>query len=328
MIATVDPDNYSVIGETPGPAFKKLILEDGADENDLVILISGSGNSDNLVEVAVECSKKNIPLVALVGRSKCLLANEISNDCIFPVDFGDQQIGEDIIQFFSSLVGTNNEALENFSDEFSLQSDHISALPSELILAMVESIERSFRLNERVRVLGLGNPAIAACAEHTAHNLNWDAFYKVNAEPDVNIISSPSLCDYSGISNDRRRGFLRHFSKVYPDNIDDSTTIIYSKTGTDPRLLELGLCDRNSKNVFLICDNEPPKQFNGNQFYCSHINDPFRHAALVQNVGHILGRTLRLKLLETKSDSSEFVLSHPIDTFLMQSDLAQRRLLD
>lgn len=328
VVATVDPDSYSIGRETPGPDFKSLLIEDGANDNDLVILISGSGNSSNLIEVGLEAKKRGMHLIALVGRKKCALASVVSKDSIYPVEFGDQQVGEDIIQYLSCLAGAGQSSTSDYSEEFLSQSERISALPSHLIVAMVESLERSFRLKERVRVLGLGHPALAACAEHTAHNLNWDAFYEVNAVPDVNIISSPSLCDYSGISNDRRHGFLRHFSKIYPDTTDNSTTIIYSYSGVDPKLVEYGVNDQNSKNTFLFCGVEPPKKYQGNQYYCSNTKDPLSHAALAQSLGHILGRTLRLKLLETRSAPNEFSLSQPVVDFLMQSDLAQRRLLD
>lgn len=329
VVTNVDPDSYSLMKQTPGPAYAEMLRIDGACTNDLIILISGSGNSDNLIEVASAATRDNIPLIALVGADDCALKSMVSSDNFFSVGISDQQIGEDIIQYMACLIGAGGIPPEGMADAFSHQSERIKDLPCELVLRVADSVNRSFVKRERVRVLGLGHPTMAACAEHTAHNFNWDAFYEISSEPDVTIISSPSACDYSGISNDRRKNYLRHFSKIYGSG-DNSTNLIYALTGSDPRILELGVGIHESPmDTFVLCSSFPPQKLSNSNCYCSQTKDPFNHASLVQCIGHIIGRVLRLRLLQDQSTTGLTTLSHqPIDVFLSEGDLAQRRLID
>jgi len=306
-----------------------MLRLDGTGADDLVILLSGSGDSENLVQVAKAAALEGIPLIALVGTVECALKAVVPAENFFPVGIRDQQIGEDIIQYLSCLVGAGRIPPAAMACEFSRQAARINDLPAGFVLRIAESVNRSFVNRERVRVLGLGHPAMAACAEHTAHNLNWDAFYQVDSEPDVTIISSPSACDYSGISNDRRREYLCHFSKVYGGG-DRSTTLIFTGTGSDSQIQELGIgAGGTLMETFVLCGSSPPEGFPKTNIYCSHLCDPFDHASLVQCIGHIIGRILRLKLRQAQGTTGSTTSSDgPVHEYLAKGDLAQRRLLD
>jgi phosphoheptose isomerase len=329
IVASVDPDSYSLMSSTPGPVYYDMLRLDETGADDLVILLSGSGDSDNLVQVAKAAAFRGIPLIALVGTVECALKAVVPVENFFPVGIRDQQLGEDIIQYLCSLVGVGRIPPAAMANEFSRQGARISNLSGEFVLRIAESVQRSFVNRERVRILGLGHPAMAACAEHTAHNLNWDAFYQVKSEPDVTIISSPSACDYSGISNDRRREYFRHFSKIYGSG-DRSTTLIFAGAGSDSRIKELGIgVGGTLMETFVLCGSSPPQGLPKENIHCSHLGDPFDHASLAQCTGHIVGRTLRLKLRQAQETTGLTTPSGgPIHEYLTECDLAQRRLLN
>jgi uncharacterized phosphosugar-binding protein len=329
IVTNVDPDSYSLTNSVPGPTYHEMLRLDDAGADDLVILLSGSGDSDNLVQVARVAALKNIPLIAMVGIAECALKAVVPDTSFFPVGIKDQQIGEDIIQYLTTLIGARRISPAAIGSEFCRQAACISDLPAEFVLRIAESVHRSFLNRQRVRVLGLGHPAMAACAEHTAHNLNWDAFFEVDSDPDVTIISSPSACDYSGISNDRRRDYLRHFSKIYGRG-DRSTCLIFAGDGSDVLIQELGIgAPGTLMEAFVLCVASPPEGLPETSVYCSHLVDPFDHASLAQSIGHIVGRTLRLKLQqgqEAAGSTSPSIGS--IHKYLTEGDLAQRRRLD
>lgn len=329
IVANVDPDSYSLTNSIPGPAYHEMLRLDEACTDDLVILLSGSGDSDNLVQVAKIAALKNIPLIAMVGTTDCALKAVVPATSFFPVGIKDQQIGEDIIQYLTTLVGASRISPVAMESEFSRQAARINELSAEFVLRIAESVHRSFVNRQRVRVLGLGHPAMAACAEHTAHNLNWDAFYEVDSDPDVTIISSPSACDYSGISNDRRRNYLRHFSKIYGRG-DRSTSLIFAASGADLLIQELGIGAAGTlMEAFVLCVASPPEGLPKTNTYCSHLVDPFDHASLVQCTGHIIGRILRLKLQQgQEATGSTTASSDSVHEYLTERDLAQRRWLD
>src|SRR5215213_1298790 len=60
--ATLLPDSKHV-----GISFVEVLDSESVDANDLVIVISGSGNSDNLCEVAEYAAANSIPILALLG---------------------------------------------------------------------------------------------------------------------------------------------------------------------------------------------------------------------------------------------------------------------
>ena len=326
VVAPVDPDAYSCSGAIPGPPFAEMLHHEGLNNNDLIVLLSGSGDSENLVRVAKEVTQSGVRVFALVGCGESAIGSVLPAGRCLSVELRDQQLSEDIIQYASCLLGVGTDSPTAIEEAFLRQAARLAKLDSEFVFRLSASLAKSFAAADRVRVMGLGHPALAACAEHTAHNLNWDAFYEVDREPDVTIISTPSGCDYSGISNDRRGSFLRHFAKAY-GSIDESTTLVYSLKGDDHRINELGIeASGRSSNAFLVCGEARTKQ--NLLSYCVHSTDPFDLASLSQCTGHIVGRVLRYRLLESQAlGESDLTVNRPIGEFLIQGDLAQRRLL-
>src|SRR5689334_17794495 len=52
---------------SPGPAFMRVLEAEGADSSDTVLLVSGSGDSDNLCDVARYTQCRSIPTLAMIG---------------------------------------------------------------------------------------------------------------------------------------------------------------------------------------------------------------------------------------------------------------------
>ena len=71
-----------------------MLRRDGVDHRDLVVLISGSGNSRNLVAVAQHCLERGVRLLTLTGRTGGALAMFDPNG--LQVDSTDQQVIEDV----------------------------------------------------------------------------------------------------------------------------------------------------------------------------------------------------------------------------------------
>lgn len=59
----------------------KYFLKDFADQQGLVILISSSGNSENIVTSAKYCIESSIPFISLTGFSKTNTLKTISEKC-------------------------------------------------------------------------------------------------------------------------------------------------------------------------------------------------------------------------------------------------------
>ena len=77
-------------------------LQSKLKENDLVIAISGSGNSQNILLAAEYAKSKGIPIVALCGYDGGKL-KQIANYCMH-VNINDMQITEDIHMIFDHMM--------------------------------------------------------------------------------------------------------------------------------------------------------------------------------------------------------------------------------
>lgn len=329
IITEVNVDNYSSLSTTPGPPFSTFLEAYGVRTNDRIVLISGSGESENLIEVANLAAKKNISLMALVGARGSTLEKIIGPNDLLSVGLDDQQISEDVIQFFACIASRGKIGSAELQRLVMDQAQHISSIPSKIVNQISTSISTAFLSKKRVRIIGVGCPLLAACAEHIAHNLNWDAFYELGVNPDVQILSSPTACDYSGISNDRRKQYLKHFSKTY-ELSDKEVSLVFSRDNPSQSLAELFERENPASPVHIVYkENDAGDSFDlpMNYYPVSASELSFPH--LVQSLGHILGRVLRFSLLQATSEDHQVIpQSKSVSEFLIEGDLAQRRLID
>lgn len=77
-------------------------LKDKLKPDDLLIAISGSGNSENVIRAAQYAKKRGIPIVGITGYSGGRL-RELA-DYMMHVDIDDMQIAEDIHMIFDHMM--------------------------------------------------------------------------------------------------------------------------------------------------------------------------------------------------------------------------------
>ena len=319
--------------DQPGISFVDILRSERADRNDLVVVISGSGNSDNLCEVAKHCLTHSIPIMGLLGSAGGRLGALIPESDFHAVPLVDQQISEDIIQslacaFDLELSGQPNQWNEKLKICVDKLKRAINAIPATYITGAAQAVVDSFFTRKFTWVLGLDHPALSACAEHVAHNLYWDGIYEVSDPPQRLIFSSPTACDFSGISNDRRRGVVEILTGV-SDFQEQGVALLSSLTSNQSTLTSL-LERLHSAGIpaFLLFGNGSMDDHG--PWLTTHktgIKKPQLQALLAQILGHMLGRVIRLKLIERRGAHRVCDLSNPTQ-FLVDYDLAQRRLLD
>jgi phosphoheptose isomerase len=327
--ATVLTDNVH-----SGTSFVETLKTEGADSLDLIVLISGSGNSDNLCEVAQYANARSIPTFALVGSGGGKLPNFILPSRCFSVPLVDQQISEDIIQ---SLACFLDEPLESangltwaervIAREEELRSA-IKHIPESFVTNIADTVVETFFTRKFLWVLGVDHPALSACAEHVAHNLYWDGVYEVSNPPPRLVFSSPTACDFSGISNDRRRDIIEVLSGV-SDLKGQGAALLYSMSADHPALNSLvdHLSELRVPTYLLFAEGEVRRKVDSLTAHRTGLQKPQHQALLAQILGHILGRLIRLRLIEQNGSHASHDLSNPTQ-FLINFDLAQRRLLD
>lgn len=318
------------VGNNPGTRFASILRAEGADERDLLVLISGSGDSDNLCEAADYAASLSIPTIALIGSSRGKLCETLPPGRCFSAPSRDQQMAEDIIQSLASLLELR-APVDPYEDWEVQVASHAEALacavrriPADLIYEAAKAVVSAFWSGRFVLVSGFDAPALSVCAEHTAHNLYWDSVYKVESPPLRLIRSSPTACDFSGISNDRRGRYMPHLTGASEVG-DASVAFLYSMSLDSPELLEvLRQLDARDVKAFVVAAGLRREHRYANIAPCTTgLTGPQAQASVAQVFGHILGRVIRMLLLPAATVGRDGPAR-----FLIEHDLAQRRLLD
>ncbi|MBV8856586.1 MAG: SIS domain-containing protein [Acidobacteria bacterium] len=317
-------------GGDPGISFAGVLEAEGADARDLLVLISGSGDSDNLCEAASYATRHSLPTVALVGSGRGRLSGVVPPGRCFSAPFEDQQISEDIIQSLAHLLerpapeGRRGDWAASVAAHAEGLARALRAIPADFISAAAAAAVKAFRRGRFVLVSGFDDPALSACAEHTAHNLYWDSVYQVESPPRRLIRSSPTACDFSGISNDRHGRYLSHLTGA-GDVGGDGVALFYSMSLDSPALLEVvGRLHAEGVPALVVAAGEGRAREYANVKACTTgLREPQAQAGVAQVFGHILGRLIRLMLLG-RGEGSDSAAAR----FLIEHDLAQRRLLN
>jgi phosphoheptose isomerase len=314
-----------------GISFVEILKREGADRRDLVILISGSGESDNLCEVAQHAKLCGIPLLAITGSNQGKLREFVASEDYFTVPVKDQQISEDIIQALAYFLNQPASDLspeiwrQKIAQKVSILRHAVKAIPEPFVTGIADAVVDAFISHKLVWVFGFDHPALNICAEHTAHNLYWDGVYEVRTPPHRFIFSSPTACDLSGISNDRSSGVLQDLTGI-ADGRERGIALLFSMDTRESGPL-LSRLNELSISSFLFGGKiavDPSLQ--SVMVHETGLTEPQLAAGVAQILGHILGRVIRLRLLEAKGSSVDHDLSNPAQ-FLINNDLAQRRLL-
>ena len=318
-----------------GMPFMNVLKTQRADSRDTVVLISGSGNADNLCEAAAYASRFSIPTYALVGSGRGKMREIVSPEYYFSAELEDQQISEDVIQsvayFLASPSCDGEDKLwsEAVSSATETLSHSINQFPCSFIARLADDVVTAFERRKFVWVLGFGHSSLSVCAEHTAHNLYWDGIYQVHSPPQRFIKSSSTACDFSGISNDRRKGVVESLTGINEAH-GLGVALLYATNLRHPSLHKL-LSKLEDLRVptFLVAieDDDASWKYQTALIHQTKLKDQQIHAGLTQMFGHILGRIVRMKLLSKLKSNRHPALTDPAQ-FLINFDLAQRRMLD
>jgi phosphoheptose isomerase len=316
-----------------GTSFVGVLKTEAANSNDLVVLLSGSGNSDNLCDVAKYATQKSIPLLALLGSGGGRLSQLVPPSDCFSVPLVDQQISEDIIQSLAYVIEDEESHPDRQSWESLVNSytatlrRTIKEIPTSFISEAGSHVADTFFNGKFTWVLGLDHPTLSVCAEHVAHNLYWDGIYEVTNPPQRLVFSSPTACDFSGISNDRRRGIVEILTGV-SEFESQGVALLSSMTTEHPDLLSLLDRLRQARiPAFLLSGEGQMEQRDLLMPHTTGLKKPQLQALVAQTLGHMLGRLIRMRLIESNGADRDCDLSDPAK-FLVDFDLAQRRLLD
>jgi D-sedoheptulose 7-phosphate isomerase len=320
--------------DSAGIPFVSTLEIEGADSRDMVVLVSGSGDSDNLCEVAHYTKRLSIPTIALIGSGKGKLRNLIPPSRCFCVSIEDQQISEDVLQSLAYFLdkpdmSVGSAALRSNPQEHAqLLQDIIREIPSSFIANIADTIFLALHRRAPIWILGLDHPVVSISAEHTAHNLYWDSIYEVDNPPQRLIFSSPTACDFSGISNDRRASVIANLVGL-KESDGQGAVLLYSMFSDNHPLDNLlAQLDELAMPVFLLSGTGDVKlKYRWLTVHRTGIREPQIQASLAQILGHILGRIVRMKLIERRDGQVNRPTSDAA-RFLIDFDLAQRRLID
>ncbi len=326
-----------------GQIFKQKLVGECVGPDDLVVLASASGNSDNVLGVARYCREKAIPTISFSGFSGGGLAT-ISPSSHITAPVHDQQICEDLAQFVMYLISKKifPPATERGSKEQAVMEaigwdsrlmeimtgflTHIYGHDISFLYRLASDIVDAHYGERRVYVVAPEGGLIGTSAEHTAHNLNWDAVYGIKHPPERRVLSTPTMGDYTGINNDR----------IDPDMVfcqqlemmeKGSVLLLYLNTRnlSDAGRM-LGIAEHRGITAHVLRASSrldvaqiavPYMQIG----LPSHEDDDLA-ANVLQIVGHMLGRITRamIKVRQGICSKADF------GQVLIGEDMAQRRL--
>ncbi|MDP7179991.1 MAG: SIS domain-containing protein [Candidatus Woesearchaeota archaeon] len=311
--------------------FVNVLERGGADSSDLAILLSGSGNSENIVDAANYCRDKGVPYFALTGSDEGKLSGSGHTPI---VTLPDQQMGEDAMQVLLHLamecstykITTGGEGFEEFKADYlsQLQSGLDKVSPAYL-LGLSESVTHAFLAGKGVYVLSPEGDGASISAEHTAHNLNWDAVYEIENAPKRFVYSTPTMSDYGGTANDRVMKGFASVQQLEKASEGDLLILFAHNLGSSSVQNTLAKAKEQGMEIYVIAGTIPDDLDCADVEYVSlGTDDPYVTADLTQMLGHMTGRVTNLLLrkeLGQYDDGDEF-------DYLVKTDLAQRRLRD
>ena len=312
--------------------FEAVLRSELAGPDDLVIFISGSGDSDNLLHAAAFCRERGIHTLSFAGFDGGKISRLRATDVPFVVRVPDQQIAEDVIQAllrvavdlaYARCVGAAGSACEAVSDYCLLLEESLERIDPAWIERVSAAVCKAFFGGRTVFLLAPEGAPMSVSAEHTAHNFNWDAVYKIPNPPPRHIRSTPTCCDYTGIGNDRLTPGIVTWQQL-DCAVPGDVLILYVQD------LESEIVDRVAAvaedagvTIFALTGRGEPSS--AVDAVSLESNVPGVLADVGQMCGHMLGRVIHMRLAQEVDPGS---VADDRETYLIGNDLAQRRLLD
>jgi phosphoheptose isomerase len=316
--------------------FETVLRAERATPSDLVVFISGSGDSDNLLSAAAHCRGLGIPTISLAGFDGGKITARGLTDLPVVIRVHDQQMSEDVIQALLRVVVecayTRHVGADGLADRRDEYAASLAACFARLqahapVLDQLSSDVCHAFIGERsVYLLAPDGGPLSISAEHTAHNLNWDAVFEVRRPPSRRIHSTPTTCDYSGIGNDRLvPGIVscQQLAAACPGDV----LLLYAREPGAPAIRNtLMAAAAAGMTVYQLVGNAGAAVPAEPGTIRLDSADPGLLGDVAQVAGHVLGRVVRLRLKQ-RLDGDAMAISKPVG-YLVEGDLAQRRLID
>ena len=322
--------------------FEAVLEAERASERDLVVLLSGSGDSDNLLLAARHCRLHGIPTVSFAGFDGGRITRRRMTDHPIVVGVHDQQMSEDVMQvLLHVLVETAyRDLLEGGGHLGRCLADYTSKIERALRRLDAAVLHRisghvcdAFVSGRGVYLLAPEGGALSLSAEHTAHNFNWDAIFEVRRPPKRVLHSTPTSCDYSGIANDRLMPGVVSCQQLDRAAPGDVLLLYAADLGSEAARNTLAAAEAAEMRIMALAGHASGLETPDLIVYGTRDQDVL--GDVTQMTGHILGRLIRLKLKRSVDavdagdveDDGADPFSN-LATYLVDGDLAQRRLID
>ena len=314
--------------------FEAVLLSDRAGPGDLGIFISGSGDSDNLMNAAAFCRAQGIHTLSFAGFDGGKISRLQATDVPFVVRVPDQQIAEDIIQALLRVAvdlaygrcvgngGSAREAIAGYALSLETSLERIEAAWIERVSAGVCS---AFFAGRTVFLLAPEGAPLSVSAEHTAHNFNWDAVYQIPNPPPRHIRSTPTGCDYTGIGNDRLTPGIVTWQQLASAGPGDVLILFAEDLTSEIVERVVAVAEAAGMTIYAVTGRDGPERSGAVDVVSLESDVPGVLADVGQMCGHMLGRVIHMRLAQAIDPAS---MIDNRQRYLVDNDLAQRRLLD
>ncbi len=248
--------------------FEKTLQEQGLNENDLLITISGSGNSPNILKAIEFAHKTKTQVFALGGRDGGKMSSLAGSENSFIARTPTMEIIEDVHAAFGYLVATSlNTPYDEISHKLNTQREKTKEIVNQLLetknvqemAKILLAVESTLITKGRIILIGdsIGVNHVRADMARGATNQLPFSFRIVE-----NLGSTNSML---ATQNDDGADFtLVHALENVRPEIGDVVIILNSPGRSQDRPLDLcyELAQDRKSQVFLIGDNLPDKTAN------------------------------------------------------------------
>ncbi|MCH7535224.1 MAG: SIS domain-containing protein [Bacteroidetes bacterium] len=281
-----------------GKLFNHRIRRSGR-EGDLVVLVSASGNSENINNVSALCKEKGVETVSVSGGGRIANDPKTTADNPVVIMIKDQQILEDVTLGLVYLVaelaqyktgGVSYDTGEVKRRYIEKLADGLGQLAASRISHLALEITRAYKEGKRIRIDAPDSGQLSINAKHMQHNLKWDAFQDAKRLTN-RVYSGLPTYHMSGVSNDGGDG-LAYAVEVDDNSEPGDVSVVFAK-------------DMNSMPVQALLKAAERKGIPVDAF-CFHVDSEYVASSLTQSVLHLTSRAINAYLLTEQGDPREF----------------------
>jgi D-sedoheptulose 7-phosphate isomerase len=315
----IDEGSQCYIQSNPKPSLSldkehELLFErqiKRAHPRDLVILVSGSGNSENILYAYELCKKRGIESISVSrgGRLQELENYRASHSVKIPIM--DQQIEEDVALGFlllaADLAGYKLEK-NKYQDAEGIKEDAYVAVAREVekveasyLCQISKKIVEAYANGNNVRIDAPESGPLLITAQHLVHNLKWDAFQDIEDVPSNQAHSDCLPYHASGVRNDGGEKYNVSLEVKY-NNRPKDVELIFARDLFDNRFNALYYqCLENGIDPFVlnVSDIAEPS---------FRSDESLGYIVASQSLAHIIGRIVNGLLQLDSRGADECIL--------------------